>query len=508
MKAETTTVLLPKTVYEAAADKDIELENTLADYLPNINRILRADADVFCGDVEISDGKVEVNGKAVFSLLYESDFKQKLQCERFEAEFTHKFDLKDVPDDELFPVVHAKCSYVGCKTLNPRKFLLRCRVDLGLEVKCMQGAQIVSLQTGNGAYFKSEKRRLAVYTPAIVRDFTLEESIPLETAPPVGDIIYSCLAFASGEAAVSEGSALIRAEATFKCLYEREDEDGGLYLAQRRFPVAVTVDDECILPDSDVNFTLCAKNIETDKDIDTYGENRVIKLNYSLRAVVTCVNREEVEIPTDMFFEDYETENLCQVLVCEEPSKELRHRFTLEKTFELPDSTLESCLDVNAEAVVTETAAAEDGISVKGSVGISVFGPCADGYRSHDLQAAVSAVMPFPVSGDCRFKVRAEVQNPAAEASGGRITVRIPIELCAVVVRKESFPALVSSNIENRSDEDAGTRPVVIYYPQKGEAVWDIGKRYYVNPDEVAENNPDAFDKSGLVAADGVVLYM
>lgn len=149
MKAETTTVLLPKTVFEAGEDKDIELESTLADYLPNINRVIRADADVICDDVSVSGGKAEVSGKAVFSLLYESDFKQKLQCERFSTDFTHKFDLKDLPDAELYPTVHAKCSYVGCKTLNPRRFILRCRADLGLEIKCMQGVQTVSMSFGS-----------------------------------------------------------------------------------------------------------------------------------------------------------------------------------------------------------------------------------------------------------------------------------------------------------------------------------------------------------------------
>ena len=94
MKAETTTVLLPVTVFEAGADKDVELESTLADYLPNINRIIKADADLTCEDIQINGNKAEVSGKAVFTLLYESDFKQKLRKERFSMDFVQRFDLR------------------------------------------------------------------------------------------------------------------------------------------------------------------------------------------------------------------------------------------------------------------------------------------------------------------------------------------------------------------------------------------------------------------------------
>lgn len=509
MKAETTNVLLPRTVFEAGVDKDIELESTLADYLPNINRIIRADADVVCEDVSISAGKAEVSGKAVFSLLYESDFKQKLQCERFSTDFTHRFDLKDMPDAELYPTAHAKCSYVGCKTLNPRRFILRCRADLGLEIKCMQSVQTVSMQDSKGAYFKSTKQKMAVYSPMIIRDFNMEESISLDAMPPVSDIIYTTLDFSAGEVSVSQGTALIRAEAAFKCLYEKEGEEGGLQLAVRRFPMALTVDDEAIQADSDINLSLNAKSIETEKEIDAYGENRVIELRYGVRAELNCVNRQEIEVPTDMFFEEYENENKLQSLPYEEPSKELKHRFTLEKVFEIPEMPIDNCLDLNVSVSVSEAVLAEGGISVKGSCGMNIFGASSDGYRAHDCNAAFSELLPFTVSNpDCRFKISAEAQNPTADITSGRLSVRIPIQLCVTITYKERLTALVSAEIEKRTDTDAASKPIIIYYPQKGETAWDIGRRYYVNPAEITENNADAFDKSGAIASDGVVLYM
>ena len=511
MKAESTAVLLPRTVFEAGADKDIELECTLADYLPNINRIIRASADIVCDDVQISGGKAEVSGKAEFTLLYESDFNGKLQCEKYSTDFTHRFDLKDLPEDELIPEAGARCSYVGCKTLNPRRFILRCRADITLEIKCMQSVPAVSMQDTEGAYFRSERHRLAVYNPRIVRDFSMEENIPLETMPPVGDIIYTSLNFSSGEITTAPGSAVIRAEADFRCLYEKEDGDGELQLAERRFPIVLTVDDDCLNEDSELKFKLSVKSIESEKDIDAYGENRVIILKYCVRAEIDCTNRAETDIPTDMFFEDYETENKLQDLPYEEPLKELRHRFIFEKIFEIPEMTIEKCMDVNADISISEAVLTDDGLSVKGNCGINVFGKSANGYSSYDCSGAFSEIIPFSAGeggADCRFRISAEAQNPAADASGGRLSVRVPVQLCISAVCKKSLKALASAEIEKRADSDAEIKPIIIYYPQKGESAWDIGRRYHTNPAGISESNSEAFDKNGLVNADGVVLYM
>jgi len=508
MKAETTTMTLPVTVFETGADKDIEFESTLADYLPNINRIIRADADLICEDVQTNGSKAEVSGKAVFSLLYESDFKQKLKRERFETEFSQKFDLRDLPEGDLFPSAKVKCSYVGCKTLNPRRFILRCRGDIGLTVKCMQRVPVVSMEDSKGAFFKSKRLSVAEYSSDILRDFNMEETLSLETAPPIGEIIYTALDFSSPEISKSKGSALIRSEATFKCLYEPEDEEADLQMALRHFPVVLTVEDDAITEESDLSACLSAGTVESEKDIDSYGENRVIQLRYGVRATLGCINRNELTVPTDMFFEEYKNESKASTLPYEEPLKEIKHRFTIEKAFDSAELSMTSCLDLNADASVTETVLGDDGISVKGNCGLTLFGQD-NGYRSKDFTVPFSVLIPFANEGkECIVKSTAAARNGTAEIAGGRVSVRVPVELSISVTYKEKVTVLSSADIEKRVEEEKDGTPIIIYYPAKGESAWDIGKRYFTDPEKVKENNPDSFDKNGNVTEDGTVLYM
>lgn len=507
MKAETTTITIPVTALEVWGDKDIELEGTLADYLPNINRIIRTDADLACEDIQINGNKAEVNGKAVFTLLYQSDFKDKLCCERFSTDFVQKFDLRELPDGDILPKAFAKCSYVGCKTLNPRRFILRCRADVKLELKCMQKAEVVSAEDCGGAFFKTEKREAAVYCPDILRDFKGEESIGLETMPPIGEIIYTSLEFSAPEISKSEGSALVRSEACFKCLYEAEDENIPPQMLCRRFPAVFTVDDELIKDDSKLFTSICAKGVEAEKDIDAYGENRVIQLSYGIRLCIGCVNRKELCVPTDMFFTEYSCECKCQTLSYEHPSERLRHRLSLDKIAE-GELNIDSCIDANADLSVDEAIPCPEGINVKGSCDVSVFGVGAEGYRAKDFKIPFSETLPFKTEGEeCEISVSVLSSSATAEIVGGRLALRISAELALDLNHKEKLCFLSSAEIEKRNGKQ-DEKCVIVYYPQKGETAWDIAKRYYIDPKVLKESNSAVFDKNDKVTESGKIIYI
>ncbi len=506
MKAETTTIMLPVTVTELSADKDIELEGVLADYLPNINRIVRADADALCEDVQITAGKAELKGKAVFTLLYQSDLNDKLRCQRFTTDFTQRFDLKDMPEGEIIPHAYARCSYVGCKTLNPRRFILRCRADVRLELKCMQRVQTVSAEDCKGAFFKTGQKEQAVFCPDIIRDFNGEESLSLETMLPIGEIIYASLEFGCPEISKSEGSALVRSEACFKCLYEPEDENALPQLVNRRFSAVFTVDDESIRDEGKVFAELYARSVNAEKDIDAYGENRIIELRYGARLCLSLINKAELSVPTDMFFTEYRCEAKTASLSWEAPAERLRHRLGIDRIME-GELLLDSVLDLNGDVLIDEVLALDDGINIKGSFNVSVLGGSSDGYRGQDFKLAFNETLPFKFDGR-EHSVKAKVLSvmPTAEIVGGRMAIRVNADLGVDVVYKEKLCFLTSAEIEKRTAED--DKCLIIYYPQKGEDAWDIAKRYYVDPAGLRENNSAVFDKNGVVSESGAVIFM
>lgn len=510
MKAECTTVLLPRTVLETGADKDIEYEGTLADYLPGINRIIRAEANVLCEEAELSGSKAEIKGKAVFALLYESDYKNKLKSESFTVDFTQRFDVGELPDGQCFPTVSCKCSYVSCKTLNPRRFVLRCRADIGLCVKCMQKVEVVSAADCKGAFFKEETHTLWEYCPPIRRDFGIKETLSLDTLPPINEIVYTSVHFTPAEASLSEGNALIRCNAVIKCLYEEESDTGALRYTEKSFPASFNIDDESISENSRASVSVNCISVDGIKEMDGYGENRIINVSCSAAVGLECAKPTKVTVPTDMFFEEYETSARTERFIAETPDEVLRHRFELEKAFELPDTAFESCTDTNAEISISEAAVSEKGVTVKGNCVLNVLGKCADGFRAHDINASFTENVPYtPKISELKLKTDCNVLNATAElTSDGRLNIRVSAELKLQAVEKECFVALTDAEISKRESDEKSTKPIIIYYAEKGESAWEIGKRYHIDPSRLRLSNPHAFDGGERIATKGTLLYM
>ncbi len=506
MKAETTKILLPRTVYEANADKDIEFEATLPDYQPDINRVIRADAELFCEESTIADSKTEVHGKAVFTLLYESDG-GKLRCEHFSADFNHKFDTGALPEGKLCPVSTARCSFVGCKTLNPRRFLLRCRADLGLCVKCMQSHDVISMEDTKDAFFKSEKLQVAEYKDTIRRDFNMEETFSLEAMPAIKEIISTSLRFLPAEKSCNNSSLLLRCEAVFKCLYE--DEADTLNTVERRFPAVFTVEDPDINCDCLLSTKILPTKCEAEKQMDAYGEYRMIELEYSASVCIESITTRETSLPTDMFFENYVNGNKYTELPYEIPQKPTMHRFTEEKIFEAAEKLPDECLDVNAEVVINEAVAGEAGITLNGVCNVNIFGKREGTYSAKDCSLPFSRLIPMDSPADnSKIRAKAELISVTARSAGGSVTVRAEYETALEVCSMASAHVLCSADIEKRADNTDEGKPIIICYPQCGECAWDIAKRYYVNPEVLSKDNEDVFDKNGKVAEAGKLIII
>ncbi len=508
MKAETATIQLPRTVLETGADKDIEFEGNLADYLPGINRVIRTGANIIPEETVISGTKAEVKGKAIFSLLYESDYKGKLKSEKFTTDFSQRFDIGELPDGQCFPSVSCRCSYVGCKTLNPRRFVLKCRADIRLDLKSMQNIATISVADYKDAFFKSETHSFLAPHPVLRKDFNVEESFTLEGMPPVAEIIYAALQFSTAEANLSDGSVLVRCNGVFKCLYE--EEEGSVKLLERSFPAAFTIDDEIISDDCKVLTDIICGNCEVLKEQDNYGENRIVSMAATAIVNVNIKKKQELTTPIDMFFESYECVSKTEQLTYENTELLPKHRFTIEKIFEMPDMIFESCVDTNGELYITEAIADGKGINIKGNCTLNILGNNGNGFFANDVNIPFNEYIPISgIDKDCKIKFTEKSVNAIAEITGnGKINIRATADVCGIYCKKNSINAITAAEINKRESVEGDRKPIIIYYPVMGETAWEIGKRYYKNPKTVITGNDDIFDKDGTVVKRDAVLYI
>lgn len=508
MKAESRAVLLPRTVLETGLDKDIELEGNLAEYLPGINRVIRTEANLIPEEVQINGTKAEVKGKAVFSLLYESDYKGKLKSERYTTDFAQKFDIGELPKGEYYPTVNCNCSYVSCKTLNPRKFILRCRGDIRLWVYSRAETQAVACAEAEDAFFKKCTLKFSEKSPLIRRDFTLDERFSLEGYPPVSDIVYASLHITPFGTDVSEGGAVLRCNGIFKCLYEAE-EDMGLKLVEKRFTPTFSIDDEEIYESSMLSVHIFSDSCEVLKEQDNYGENRILTMSAAVTVNADCYNEKELELPTDMFFEKYDCSSEKGKALYEDLKPLPPHKLLIEKTIEVPELPFEECIDVNGEGIINEVTV-ENGIcNVVGTCNINILGKEENRYQTYDLNVGFNEQLALQQWGlDSKIKAKANIACAEASINNGRINIKLSGELECIKQEKHSISIITEGEIVQREAVSDADSTITVYYPDKGETAWDIGKRFYTSPNTIVEKNPEAFDGTGTITEKGSVIFI
>lgn len=550
MKAENHELFVPQTLFDSRGEKEIEIECTLADYLPNISRILRVDAELLKDGIDITGERAEIRGQVVFYLLYESDYRGKLKSVSYSADYSQRFDLKGLGAEEVFATAEQRCAYVSCKTLNPRRFILKCRAETELCVRTMKPFKSVEIKGGDGFFYQTKQVGVQALKTPIERDFTLEESISIEKLPPINEIVSQSLVFTKPEVSASDGLAVIRCEGVYRALYETlmpegadssvnlrsagrtgvtDETDGtdvtggtdradltdsagggGAYnskelyaFVEKRFPVSLTVESDEIKEDGVLGASLELRSLEPTLDIDAYGENRVIDLTYTVRALIETAWETEASVATDMFAEKYDVKCKSGEMVYERILKAERFAFNLEKVFEIPSMTMERCLQCVADLSVSEVSVdeARDGITVKGVCALSALGVSGEDFDTveHSVNFTERFAMSVP-EGTYKVKARISPTSVTADVAGrGRLNVRISAELSANACCKYKETVLTEAELE-RVKESSDERPLIICYPVKNETLWEIASRYRVDPEKLLKKNSTVFNEKGVVA--------
>mgnify|MGYP003302750440 CR=1 FL=1 len=93
MAITTNEISIPKKLFGARVDKDLEFDTQIPEFCPDIARLIKVDCTPFAETCEIDDSKAVVKGKAVYDVLYETDYKSRLRCCSFTQEFTQNIPL-------------------------------------------------------------------------------------------------------------------------------------------------------------------------------------------------------------------------------------------------------------------------------------------------------------------------------------------------------------------------------------------------------------------------------
>lgn len=479
MKSELQTISLPKAIKPEHCFKDIETEGVLPDYSPDISRLVRVDAapcveNVRCGD------KCEISGRLVFGLLYESDYKSKLAYTTFTVPFELKCDA--VAAKEVYPDVRCDCTYLTCRLLGQRKVSIKAKLDA-----VMTGVQVdeftVAKADGSdlNTFFKTETLQVSLPVAHTAAEAEIKENLRIGEA--VASVVYSTAVFSPAETEAFDTSAAVKADMHISTLCEMPD--GGYKMYTHTVPVEVSVKNDSINCDSPLEAKMDYSELSAVADLDEYGENKVINLHCNIRAAVTVRRETEVTLPLDAFSRRHTCKCTRDDVDFDIRVPQAGKTVSLERS-QKTDGDISAVLGSAATFEISEAKVNGSMLIVRGKVKTDVLAQSGESVVSRTFTDDFEDSIPF--SGNVVPSVgEITVFESRAELYGDTLNIHAMAFVGLSGDEHKHIPVLAAVELGD-TDEPVGGG-FRFYYPDESETIWDIAKKYRVDPEKLMSDN-------------------
>ncbi len=491
-------------------EKDLEFDTPLADYCPDIARLIRVDCTPFAEGCEIQNDKAVLNGKVVYDVLYETDYKSRLKFCSFTQDFSQSVPIPRNSATDITAFCTPKCERIGCKLLSPRRLVIKATLGTVFEIEGESAVKVLGVNEDNETFFRKKSVGFEGKTVIQRENYRFGDSLVLnQNEKSIGEIVFGNVTLQEPQITLSPGHAEIKTTALVQVLYEEENNEGKYYTSAKALPVSIDYQNESIADSKRVSVELTPADATFTPELDQYGENRIIKTDFGVKAVMKISEPKAYTLAEDVFEKNFDSVPTLGNASLPLLFSQQEHSFTAEaklpEMLPLPESLLSSTARENgATAEITE-----NGITVNGNFVVTLLASTTDGIYSFDHVIPYSQFFALELpKTEC--DITAEVYPIEAITtlhSDGSATAKIiaGAKIAIHTVQEESFVADLSKRLPAEVEKDFSG--VIYRFPQKGEDLWCIAKSYRANPESIAETNPDRFDESGnLTNGNGPIL--
>ena len=473
---------------KASPEYEVSEEYILPDYLPDIRKILLVNAKVEENDGFIEEGKAEYSGDVVFNVVYIGDTGQ-IKCVTQSYPYTNYLANESIYDDS---VIEAKTRVENrsVRAVSPRKLLLKGKVasDISIFNKLCVSPRLIG---GSGVEdeFTLERKTDRIgcvnYLQFTESDIRVSEDIEYKGKTPISELVYSDADLFMTDCKYSDGKVSIKGNARVKCLLRcaEEGEDGEYEGIEKNIPIEHSVEVKLPQNDSRCFGRLELGAIEVGIANDSYGENRLLQIDFVCRANITAVSNSDTIFTDDVFSTAYKYENSYKEVTTERLVKCGYSNFSASGSGEI----------VNTEGIELDRAVlsqADSQMKLKEILnGKAVFdGECTVKAMLADRSGnCITSEIAFPIkfeapvesAGFNRCAVECTVLDSRVSIDGNKLNVNAEIGIDYAIferVKANSVAAVaIDKTVKNTENKDGFVR---LYYPEKNEDLWSVAKKY------------------------------
>lgn len=484
---------------EVLAETDIILSETY----PDILRILQVDGNAVIREKEVSKGRVILRGDIALNIIYVPDpgmSDMPAKSITATAPFTDVCQASDVLSDMK---IHSRAEIVNieCSLINSRKINIKAAVSTEIKAVRQSETEFISGAESEDGSLQILQKEVRALRQEADEDFVITVSDKIEIPsgkPSAADILKITADISGADVRLIAGKAIIKGAVNVGTLYVGR-KNLSLEFMEHEIPFTEILELSGVTEDMDADIDFSVQNIYY--ETDDAEEMRTIGVEITLLANANVTNSESAVILADCYSSESEisvTKRNCEIDYLSgliKPQINVRGEIALggENPF------AERVLSVQAKPVLDKVSVNGENVTLQGRLLTDVL------YLTNEEEMPLSGArgeIPFD------FTAEADGESTSAECamtlsnlsytlSEDAVNIRATLSAAIKLIGKEKVSVIEEIKI---SDAEKPFRaPIVIYFVQSGDTLWNIAKKYRTTASKIAAANNMDMEKTLMV---------
>ena len=487
------TLAVNETVFESCMEQPVDLDFSLPDYCPDIQRILKCQIIPSISARNITADRLDVDGNATISLLYLTTDKASIKSCEHTLPFSASFNLKNVPENPLI-FTKTKVEYLNCRALSPRRLDIHGSFSVCAKVNCKVSKNFVSDINGKGVQQKKVKVDASNVIGMGQQPFTISEIIDTgKSGEEIHSIIKTDLTTTLSDCKTLANKVIVNAVANLKVLYINDLEDSNIEQFSYEIPISQIIDIEGI----DEN-CICDIKIETlSHDIqlkpNASGENTLMSADFKIVISAVAFEDTQIEMLIDAYSTEYETENKYERCSIQKTLDGIDDNFSINENISLTDTEVSEIIDVFGNIISISNTTENNQLIFKGKLSLGILALDMDNVPFYTERVVDFEYAKDKENGVSDISCDSEIIITFINAkiiNSKNIEIKADLRLISSLQSDNKLNSIVDikpiADKPKIKDKDAA---ITIYYADKGEKLWDIARKYCTCVNKIMQEN-------------------
>lgn len=484
-------------VFEGCKEVPVDMDFSLPDYCPDIQKILKCRVIPNISSKSISGDRLNIEGTAKIKTIYlDAESKRIRSCEN-SMPFSCSVDIKSSPENAVADV-SIKVEYVNCRAVSPRKLDIHGSFSISAKVYAKKNVDISSNVSGKDIQQRISDMRVNNLAGIGQQQFSISEVIETDQNKPAPEsIINSDVKVIVNDYKNMPNKTVVKGEIIVKILYIDDISSGHTDTLSYSIPMSQIIDVPSVSEDS--RCVINASVLSHDEQINSENENAAfIACEIKLSVTVMAYQDKDISLVSDVYSTDYDVDISTDPVKIDRLVDNFKEEIEHKEVVKFSDVTLSEVVDAWVDAC-TVSCTCEDGkLEFKCKANVCVLA-----VDSEETPVYVERILEFThskayesnlVCAECESSiVPAKISFNLSGQNG--VEVNLTFELFGQVYscRKCTMVKEVSADESKTVQKDGAS--LTVYYAEGGENIWDIAKKYYTCAQMIKDENDLSEDR-------------